>query len=92
VREPGENGECRRLVEPIVGIDVRDVLIGLRVSRYFHVAVEAEDLADRHFHVRKAGDLFSCGGQLILRDLGTTEVRFGRVERGAASSANLAET
>ncbi len=61
--EAGENGERGRPVEAIIGIDVGHVLIGLGIGRHFHVAVDAELLADRHLHIRQAGDLFSCSSQ-----------------------------
>ena len=70
--EAGENRERGRPVETVIGVDVGHVLVGLGIGRHFHVAVDAELLADRHFHVgqfviRFAGDFFSCSSQLNLR-------------------------
>src|SRR5262249_48185799 len=38
------------------------VLVRFRIGRDLHVAVESEQLADRHLHVGKTGDLLRCGG------------------------------
>ena len=51
----GENGERGRPVEPVIGIDVGHMLVGLGIGRHLHVALEAEELPDRHLHVRAAG-------------------------------------
>jgi len=80
VREAGEDGERRRLVEPVIGIDIRDMLIGLRIGRHLHVAVETEELADRHLHVGEAGDLLGCGGHCSSRDLGNDRDPFRSME------------
>jgi hypothetical protein len=60
VRETGENGERGGTVEPIVRVDVGHVVVGLRVGRNFHVAVDVEELPDRHLHVGHAGDGGFC--------------------------------
>ena len=72
VGEAGENGERGRPVEAVIGVDVGHVLVGLGVGRHFHVAVDAELLADRHLHVGQfivgfAGDFLRCSSQLNLR-------------------------
>ena len=59
--EAGEDGERGRPVEAVIGIDVGHVLVGLGIGRHFHVAVDAEHLADRHLHVGQAGHFLSCG-------------------------------
>src|SRR4029453_12033215 len=91
VRKAGEDGERRRLVEPVVGIDVRDMLIGLRIGRHLHIAVETKELADRHLHVGEAGDLLGCGGH--CSSVVSERPRPVRsMECGADSAANLAES
>ena len=42
--------------------DVRNVLLRLGIGRHFQVAVDAEHLADRHFHVGQPGNGFSRDG------------------------------
>ena len=70
----GENGERGRPVETVIRVDIGHVLVGLGIGRHFHVAVDAEKLADRHFHVRQAGDrLLALQQSLILRGFGTPE-------------------
>src|ERR1039458_6164656 len=64
--EAGENRERGRRVEPVIGVDVGHVLIGLGIGRHFHVAIDAELLPDRHLHVGQPGDFFSCSSQFIL--------------------------
>src|SRR4029077_5346136 len=61
-REARKNGKRRRSVEAIIGIDIRYVLIGLRVSRHFKVTVDSKNLPDRHFHVGHTGDFLYCSG------------------------------
>src|SRR5262249_59121529 len=75
VREAGEDRERRRLVEPVIRIDVRDMLIGLRIGRHLHVAVETEELSDRHLHVGEGGDLLGGGGHCSSVVSETTETR-----------------
>ena len=65
--EAGENRERGRPVEPVIGVDVGHVLIRLGISRHFHVAVDAENLTDRHFHVGQTSDFLRCSSQLNLR-------------------------
>ena len=55
VGKAGEDGERGRPVEPVVRIDIRHMLVRLGIGRHFHVAVDAEDLPDRHLHVGQAG-------------------------------------
>ena len=57
-----EDGERRRTVKTIVGVDIGHVLVSLRVGRHFHITVDSENLPDRHFHVGQAGNLLHCGG------------------------------
>src|SRR2546430_2083902 len=52
--------KCGRAIEQVVRIDVGDVLVGLGIGRHLHVAVDAEQLPDRHFHVRLSGQLLVC--------------------------------
>src|SRR5262249_22294135 len=92
VREAGEYGERRPRVEPVGGVEGRDVLIGLRIGRNFHIAVETEELADRHLHVGEAGDLLGCGSHCSSRDLGNDRDPFRSMECGADSTTNLAES
>ena len=68
-----KDGKRGRLVETIVWIDVRHVLVGIGIGRHLHVAVEAEQLADRYLHVGQASDFLRYSGQLILRGLAQTE-------------------
>ena len=49
--EAGEDGERRFAVEEVVVVEVGHVLLGLGIGRHFEVAVDAEHLADRDFHV-----------------------------------------
>ena len=58
--ETGQDGERGRLVEAVVGVDFRHVLVRLGIGRHFHIAVDAELLADRHLHVRQAGFGMCC--------------------------------
>jgi len=63
----GQDRERGRPVEAVIGIDFGHVLVGLGIGRNFHVAVDAEHLPDRHFHVRQAfvrfaGGFLYCGG------------------------------
>ena len=60
VGKAGEDGERRRPVEPVVGVEVGHMLVRLGIGRNFHVAVDAEHLPDRNLHVRQAGHFFSC--------------------------------
>ena len=55
VGEAGQDGERGGTVEAVIRIDVRHVVVGLRIGRHFHVAFDAEDLPDRHLHVGQAG-------------------------------------
>ena len=82
LRETGEDGKRGRLVEPVVRIDVGHMLIGLRIGRHFHVAVEAEDLPDRHLHVGQAGDFLRCGSHCSSVVSEATETRFRSTECG----------
>jgi hypothetical protein len=62
---PGEackDGERRRLIETVIRVDIWSMLVRLRVSGNLHVGIDAEQLADRHLHIREAGDLFCYGG------------------------------
>ncbi len=59
--EAGENGERGRPVEAVIRIEFGHVLIGLRISRNFQIAVDAEHLPDRHLHVGQAGCFLNCG-------------------------------
>ena len=92
----GKDGKRRRPVEPVVGIDVGDVLVGFRIGGNFHVAVEAEELADRHLHVRQAGLRFCCerhcssvAPECPRRDPSLPSLS-GRAD-GSAGAAKLAE-
>src|SRR5262249_49272321 len=78
--EAGGVGGGGCVVEPVIGIDVRDMLIGLRIGRHLHVAVETEELADRHLHVGEAGDLLGCGGHCSSRGLGNDGDPFRSME------------
>ncbi len=61
VREARQDRQRGRPVEPVILIDVRDIVVAFRVGRDFHVAVEPELLANRHFDIGQAGDLLRCG-------------------------------
>ena len=70
--EAGENGKRGRPVEAVIGVEFGHVLVGFRVGRHFHVAIDAELLTDRHLHVGQfvvgsAGDFLGCSSQLDLR-------------------------
>ena len=56
-----QDGERGRPVEPVIGIDVRHMLVRLRIGRHLHVAVEAEDLPDGDLHVRQRRGGFGNG-------------------------------
>ena len=86
----GKDGERGRLVEPVIGIDIGHVLVRFRIGRNFEVAVDAEQLPDRHLHVRQAGLRFCRETQLHLRDPGTRGAELV-VAGGRMSPANLAE-
>ena len=58
--EAGKDGERGRLVEAVVGVDFRHVLVRLGIGRHFQIAVDAEQLPDRHLHVRQAGFRMCC--------------------------------
>ena len=59
--EAGEYGERGRPVEAVIRIDVGHVLVGLRIGRHLHVAVDAENLPDRHLHVGQGRNFLNCG-------------------------------
>ena len=67
------------VVETVVGIEVGHVLVGLGIGRDFHVAVDAEHLADRHLHVGQAGDFLQLRQSLILHGFGPPEARYGPI-------------
>jgi hypothetical protein len=63
----GQDGERGRAVETVIGVDVGHVLVGLGIGRHFHIAVDPDQLPDRHLHVgqvlvRFAGGFLYCGG------------------------------
>src|SRR5215472_1484422 len=60
--EAREYGKRRWAVEAVVGVDIRNMLISLRVSRHFKVTVDSKNLPDRHFHVRGPGHFLYCSG------------------------------
>ena len=62
VREAGEDRERGRPVEAVVLVDIGHVFVRLGIGRHFHVAVDAEKLADRYLHVGQAGDVLCCRG------------------------------
>ena len=62
--EAGENGERRLAVEQIVRIEIRHVLVGLRIGRRLHVRIDAEDLAHGNAGVGKTGGGFGRGRRL----------------------------
>src|SRR5713101_1618628 len=68
--EACKDGERCRLIESVVRVNIRSMLVRLRISGNLHVGFDPEQLADRHLHIREAWDLFCYSGQLILRDLG----------------------
>ena len=92
VREAGEDGERRRFIEPIVRIDIRNMLISFRIGRHLHVAIETEELTDRHLHIGKAGDLLCWGGHWSSVISEATETRFRSTKCDAEPPANLAES
>ena len=61
VREAGQDRERGRPVEPVILVDVRDIVVAFRIGRHLHVAVEPEQLTDRHLDIGQAGDLLRCG-------------------------------
>jgi len=64
VREAGQDGERRVVVEAIGLVQVRHVLAILREGRDHHVALDTEGLAHRHLNVGRAGR--HAGGGLRL--------------------------
>ena len=59
--EAGEDGKRGRAVEPVIRVELGDVLVGLGISRHFQIAIDSENLPYRHFHVRHAFNFFYCG-------------------------------
>src|SRR5262249_56053409 len=53
--ESGEDRQRGGAIEAVVAVDIRHVLVGLRVGRHFHIAIDSKHLPDRHLHVRQAG-------------------------------------
>ena len=53
LREPGKNRERGGAVETVVRIDVGHMGITVGIGRNLEIAVDAEDLTNRHFHVGK---------------------------------------
>ena len=52
VREACENGQRGVAVEVIRGVDIRDMVRGLRKRRNLHVGIDAESLADGNLDIR----------------------------------------
>ena len=59
-RKAGEDGKRRLAVEKIVGVEIRHMLVRLGIGRDFEIAVDAENLADRDFHVGQGGPFDGC--------------------------------
>src|SRR5215469_8793007 len=59
-RKAGKNGKRGRTIEAIVRIGIGHILVRLRIGRYFEIAVDPEDLANRNLHVRQGGCRVSC--------------------------------
>jgi hypothetical protein len=55
VFEAGENGERNLAIEQIVRIEIWNMFIGFRIGRNFEIGFDPEHLANREFHVGKAG-------------------------------------
>src|SRR4029453_6209540 len=62
--EAGENRERGGAVEPVIRIDVRHVRVDLGIGRHFEIAVDTENLPNRHLHIWQTGRLrnFAHGG------------------------------
>ena len=56
VLEAGQDRERHVPVEHVVGVEVWDVVVGLGVGWHLQVGIDAEELANGHFHVRHAGN------------------------------------
>ena len=68
--EAGEDRHRRVAVEDVVRIEVRHVLLGLRIGRDLQIGVDAEHLADGNLHVRQGGRGLGCGKhESLLRAL-----------------------
>ncbi len=55
VLEARENGQRHLFVEEVIGINIRDVFVGLRIARNLEIRIDTKDLPDRKFEVRKRG-------------------------------------
>src|SRR6266478_1838158 len=59
--EPCEDRKCGGAIEPVVRIDLRHMRIDFGIGGHLEVAVDAEDLPDRHLHVRQSDGLLNSG-------------------------------
>ena len=57
VGEAGQDRERRLAVEEVILVEIGDMLVGLGIGRHLDRRIEAEKLADRHFHVGQVGRL-----------------------------------
>src|SRR5215216_395643 len=87
-REAGQDGERGRPIEPVVGIEIRDMEVRLRISRHFHVAVDPEYLPNGYLHIRQPGHFLArrghCSSVIPVESAGPGS--------GAHRAANLAES
>src|SRR5262249_46237659 len=66
------------------------MLVGLRISRYLHIAIDAKNLSDRHLHVGHASDGVSCSRHKASTTSEPSEARIGLPKRSELTG-NLAE-
>ena len=90
-RKAREDRKRRAAIEAVILIDVRHMVVRLRIGRHFHVAVDSEHLPDRHLHVGQTGDFLHCGSHCSsVASGGTRGAKSHRADR--IIGANLAET
>jgi len=56
-----EDGERGGAVEPVIGVDIGHMGIDFGVGRHLKIAVDAENLSHRHFHIGQTGDFLNFG-------------------------------
>ena len=93
--EAGENRERGGAIEAVIRIDFRHMRVDFGIGRHFEIAVDTENLPDRHLHIGQTGGLrnFAHGGgrHQSSEVPGVPETRFVEWLRMGAS-ANLAES
>ena len=59
--EAGEDGKRGGAVEAIVGVDFRHMRVDFGVGWHLEIAVDPENLPDRHLHIGQTGDFLGFG-------------------------------